>query len=398
MMRLLNSLTYQFEEFPGKAPEYAILSHTWGEEEVSFQDVRDGTAKSRAGYRKVEFVCNQARKDGLSYVWDDTCCINKDSSAELSETINSMYRWYQEANVCYAYLTDVPADVDLHNTHSAFSNSRWLTRGWTLQELIAPSNLLFFSSDGTILGKKLDLSRKLARITGIHRGVLSGSRKLESMSVAAGISWVSRRKATPIEDIAYCLLGIFSVNMPMLYGEGERSFIRLQQDIIRDSDDQSIFAWQNRDAHRNICDGLLARSPKYFVDSSDFVPLPLLDDGAFAHSLYAFTNKGLQITFNVEPLDNGCYRIPLGCYITAQRNNAAPSMVCVYLQQVSPDSKQFVRVFTNQYPIKSGVYTEHRTIYVRQRALTVYRSENWVQHMYCLRTPKILDCSERVIS
>ena len=163
----------------------------------------------------------------------DLCCIDKTSSAELSEAINSMYRWYQESGVCYAYLADVPPN--------AFSKSRWFTRGWTLQELIAPSTVIFLDQKWQEIGTKSSLQRVISEITGIPTDILLGG-DLEDASIAQRMSWASKRETTRVEDAAYCLMGIFSIHMPMLYGEGERAFIRLQEEIMRVSDDHSLFA------------------------------------------------------------------------------------------------------------------------------------------------------------
>src|SRR5438045_93423 len=143
-MRLINSTTHELEEFSGDIPEYAILSHTWEKKELSFQDIQGRNAKQMVEFAKVEACCSLAKLDGFDYVWIDTCCIDKTSSSELSEAINSMYQWYKGAQVCYAYLADVPSGEDLHSTDSSFAKSRWFTRGWTLQELIAPSSLVFY--------------------------------------------------------------------------------------------------------------------------------------------------------------------------------------------------------------------------------------------------------------
>ncbi|KAI0868684.1 heterokaryon incompatibility protein-domain-containing protein [Hypoxylon argillaceum] len=195
-MRLLHVNSYEIREFvEGNVPDYAILSHTWGEQEVTYKDMKKGNADKLKGYQKILGCCDQSRLDGFEYVWIDTCCIDKRSSSELSEAINSMYRWYQEARVCYAYLEDVyNVDQDDAN-HTKLKSSRWFTRGWTLQELIAPQ-----------------------------------------------IVWASKRKATRIEDEAYCLLGLFGVSMPLIYGEGSKAFRRLQEEIMKQSDDETIFA------------------------------------------------------------------------------------------------------------------------------------------------------------
>ncbi|RBA09112.1 hypothetical protein FPRO05_14352, partial [Fusarium proliferatum] len=140
-MRLVNTKTIQLEFLADdNVPDYAILSHTWEQEEVLFQDMGHDSAKSKKGYAKLESCCRAARENGFEYIWDDTCCIDKTSSAELSEAINSMYRYYQEASICYGYLADI-------STVSEIPNSRWFTRGWTLQELIAPRSMIFFDKD-----------------------------------------------------------------------------------------------------------------------------------------------------------------------------------------------------------------------------------------------------------
>ena len=150
-MHLLNTTTRKLEEFGGnKIPLYAILSHTWGEREITFQDIAGNDAEKRVEYEKVRKTCDMAAAHGFDYVWIDTCCIDKTSSAELSEAINSMYRWYQDSGVCYVYLADVPPNTVDHRTGAIglkFSESRWFTRGWTLQELLAPLNLVFSAQD-----------------------------------------------------------------------------------------------------------------------------------------------------------------------------------------------------------------------------------------------------------
>ncbi len=155
------SLTEFFED---DIPEYAILSHRWGAEEVTFKDITNGTSKAKAGYGKIQFCGEQARRDSLQYFWVDTCCIDKSSSAELSEAINSMFRWYQKAARCYVYLSDVSirkqeaSDTSTVCTwESAFRASKWFTRGWTLQELLAPRSVEFFSKDGELLGDESTL-------------------------------------------------------------------------------------------------------------------------------------------------------------------------------------------------------------------------------------------------
>ncbi|KAH7909485.1 heterokaryon incompatibility protein-domain-containing protein, partial [Hygrophoropsis aurantiaca] len=240
-MRLLNVATKMLEVH-SRPPSYAILSHRWRDGEIQFQDVHQPHAVKMAGYAKLERCCVQAIKDGYRFVWIDTCCIDKSSSAELSEAINSMYSWYQNAEVCYAYLDDVPSSENPDIPKSAFSQSVWFTRGWTLQELIAPESVIFFAMDWKEIGSKASLASTISRITHVEPGVLL-SRLTGEVSVLRRMSWAAQRQTTREEDRAYSLMGLFGVNMPTIYGEGNNALVRLQLEIVRTSNDQSIFAW-----------------------------------------------------------------------------------------------------------------------------------------------------------
>ncbi|KAH8887793.1 HET-domain-containing protein, partial [Thozetella sp. PMI_491] len=238
-MRLLNCRTRELEEYVGEEIElhpYAILSHTWGEEEVVFSDITQGNTHytAKKGWYKVEKTCQQALQDGYDYVWADTVCIDKSSSAELSEAINSMFKWYRGAAICYAYLCDLP--------EVPFRESRWFTRGWTLQEMIAPEQMRFYDRHWNFRGAKSDLLETLEEITGVDTNALRGG-NLRFFSVARKMSWASKRNTSREEDTAYCLLGIFDITMPLLYGEGARAFYRLQEEIIKGYEDESLFAW-----------------------------------------------------------------------------------------------------------------------------------------------------------
>jgi Heterokaryon incompatibility protein (HET) len=218
-------------------PLYAILSHTWGsdEEEVTFEDLINQSGENKAGYTKLQFCGRQAAKDGLQYFWVDTCCIDKSSSSELTEAINSMFQWYLKAAKCYVYLSDVSVvDCDSKDDLSpSFLQSRWFTRGWTLQELIAPRSVEFFSSQGSRLGDKRSMEQQIYEVTGIAVQALRNV-PLSDFSVAERFSWAAKRKTTRKEDGAYSLLGIFDVFIPVIYGEGkENAFTRLRTEIER---------------------------------------------------------------------------------------------------------------------------------------------------------------------
>ena len=192
---------------------------------------------------KIRKACAVARAGGYRYIWIDSCCIDKTSSSELSEAINSMYAWYGGADTCYAYLADVPSAEVPVTKDSPFSRSRWFTRGWTLQELIAPIELKFLSKDWELIGTKYDLAEVLEEITGISKEALLHEMALDGFSVAQRLSWASMRQTERKEDQAYSLMGIFDIYMPTLYGEGERALRRLQEEIMRRTPDQSLFAW-----------------------------------------------------------------------------------------------------------------------------------------------------------
>jgi hypothetical protein len=226
------------EFFESDIPSYAILSHRWGAEEVTLADLTNGHGKKMAGYGKIQFCGEQAKRDGLQYFWIDTCCIDKSNNNELAEAINSMFRWYQKAARCYVYLSDVltrkrkASDTSTDCTwKSAFRDSEWFTRGWTLQELLAPRSVEFFSRDGTRLGDKGTLKGLIQEITGIPISALEGT-SLSQFRVEERLSWAENRQTSRREDKAYSLLGMFGIHLPLIYGEGtEHAFKRLRQEI-----------------------------------------------------------------------------------------------------------------------------------------------------------------------
>ena len=223
--------------FSSDIPPYAILSHTWDVDEFNFEDLVNRTGESKAGYKKILFCGKQAARDHLQYFWVDTCCIDKWNLGELSYAINSMFRWYQNAVKCYVFLSDVPtstvANAHLHQNiwEASFRKSRWFTRGWTLQELIAPASVEFFSSQLQRLGDKQSLEQQIHEITDIPVKALRGH-PLGNFSVAKRMAWAKSRQTTEAEDGAYCLLGIFGISMLLDYGEGkENALNRLQKEV-----------------------------------------------------------------------------------------------------------------------------------------------------------------------
>lgn len=341
-MRLIDVTNIKLVQFfdESKIPRYGILSHRWGSEELSFRDFNKLLVKRHPGYEKIKRFCQKVSKEGIQYAWIDTCwqvghellfisltnlvpySIDKTSSAELSESINSMFAWYQKAAVCFVCLADVhvkdlvkdgklvsvdEAQVLASDFGPAFfanrseletrvAQSEWFTRGWTLQELLAPLRILFYDAEWHFFGTKSDLEGVLASKTGVDRRFLSGA-EIGSASIAKRLSWACGRVTTRVEDLAYCLLGIFGVNMPLLYGEGMRAFTRLQEEIMKDSADQSLFAWTaQRGSSENMC-GPLALSPKEFADAGNIVPYPDIT----SNQPYAMTNQGMRIDVPTLP-------------------------------------------------------------------------------------------------
>ena len=314
-MRLINTRTLALEEFFGDGiPPYAILSHTWQDEEVSFQDWADqSSASQKKGYKKILGACQLAKERRHDHLWVDTNCIDKSSSSELSEAINSMFKWYQFSQVCFVYLADV-SSPEVQPLESGFSEgfvkSRWFTRGWTLQELLAPAQVEFYSEDWSFLGTKGTLRAAISLITRIDvqylwskhigdvyfgnpTGVIARSIEhavpLHKASVSKRLSWVSDRTTTRLEDIAYCMLGIFGLNMPLLYGEGSKAFTRLQEEIMKVSDDHSLFCWswttpQNRGSFLSESHSVFKNTAQFAPKQEDKRPAP-----------YTFTNAGLSI-------------------------------------------------------------------------------------------------------
>ncbi|KAK0649143.1 heterokaryon incompatibility protein-domain-containing protein [Cercophora newfieldiana] len=282
-MRLINTHTLKLEEFHGSIPPYAILSHRWETEEVTFDDyptqVDLPSDDAMKGFRKIRYCVDQAKKDGLDYCWVDTCCIDKSSSAELTEAINSMYAWYRDSVICYIYLSDVSTSITAVDSrmddetaallHYEIGSSQWFRRGWTLQELLAPRRRTFYNAswskimdldkpDGRVSRVEsrspayqlsVGLTDTIAIATGISKDVLKTfSSTSTNWSVALKMSWASNRQTTRIEDVAYSLMGIFDINMPLLYGEGAKAFLRLQEEIMKTTYDHTIFCWSDPSA------------------------------------------------------------------------------------------------------------------------------------------------------
>ena len=370
-MRLLNTKTLEQEFFmDNSVPKYAILSHTWDAEEVILQDYERGLmyAKSLKGWEKVSGSCAQAAELGYEYIWIDSCCIDKTSSAELSEAINSMYAWYEAAEICIAYL----ADAETGNT---ITSSRWFTRGWTLQELIAPRAIRFYGAAWRYLGTRHTLAIFIGQATQIPMKILHPSndlvtqrrKELANVSVAQKMSWTAARKTTRAEDWAYSLMGIFDINMPLLYGEGQvRAFRRLQEEIIKSTDDETIYAWRldlktpaqpqkqaqsQEEPKQQHYWGILADTPAAFGNFGDLIPVRPRFLGRKSDHTTSITNRGVHVEFALTPFptdkSGSIFLAFLNCEV--KRTHSATTLTpAILLQKTSWDSDtEFVRICPN---------------------------------------------------
>ncbi|KAK3375675.1 heterokaryon incompatibility protein-domain-containing protein [Lasiosphaeria ovina] len=306
-MRLLNVRSRQLHtRYDDNIPPYAILSHTWDQQEaeVSFEDMKRPDHVHMPRYDKIENTCRLAEIEGLEWVWIDTCCIDKSSSAELSEAINSMFRWYEKAAICFAHLADVQRSDTISDLDVAFENCRWFTRGWTLQELLAPGKLVFYDRAWGVIGDRASLAGQIQRRTAIPAEYLSEHRDdFREARVGERMSWASDRNTTRREDLAYCLFGIFDIHMPLLYGEGDHAFRRLQEEILKTSVDDSIFAWSLDDIVPSLTAGRevdfshrpssspLASSPRLFYCLKHSVMSHIWE----ARKTWEVTGRGLRI-------------------------------------------------------------------------------------------------------
>jgi hypothetical protein len=384
-MRLIDVHSLELEEVPDDSGMvYAVLSHTWrqGSEggEIKLQDFQRGldadesTGRSilhgHAGFQKVLTFCDTAANLDIHKAWADNVCIDQTNPAELSRSINSMFRWYKQSTKCLVYLSDVSITGD-DGWHAQFRASRWFKRGWTLQELIAPPTVIFHDRDWKLLGKREELSLIISDITSIPANVLTGDAgALGAACVAQKMAWASMRRTTAPEDIAYCLLGLFDVFMPLIYGEGaERAFLRLQKEILETTEDESIFAWcetpsPNKGGSLPQFSGLLARSPAAFKSGAD-VRLPRSRQRVGQKKL-SMSPGGLEVELLVapSPLGRSLHRAQLNCL--RDTRGAQAEFISVILLHLT--EARFCRVKLDQLlfsPASEGGNGQFQTLFVR---------------------------------
>ncbi|KAI1787820.1 heterokaryon incompatibility protein-domain-containing protein [Ganoderma leucocontextum] len=406
-MWLLDTEKIHLQWFPNPTDvSYAILSHVWAPDEQTFQDTprvhpsRSRSVLHRARDRifrppshKIRNACAKARHDGFRWLWVDTCCIDKSNSTELSEAINSMYAWYQGAAMCYALLDDVPnlKEEDPRKPASSFRRSKWYKRGWTLQELIAPRAVIFLSKSWEAIGAKRILADLIQDVTGIDQQVLTHRRKLEDVSIACRMSWAAGRETTRIEDQAYCLMGIFGVYMSTIYGEGRHAFVRLQEEIIKKSSDQTIFAWgsildnyhsgpfvttakEHDYEPQSEVETLFASSPADFAGCADIRPIP---QWRFAERIritetfpeYTKSSVGVRTTF---PLVNIAHQPPVDAALALLAcEDGKGQIIALYLRSHGRSTA------TNKYYVGGYIAQGERCIqYYRATRLPVSSTGN----------------------
>lgn len=421
-MRLIDVNTLELRSFTDNdTPSYAILSHTWGPDEVSYQELvwsnrikaltksfeeppisssttslmsqdsqsslmlasmemllrgnwNPGTSAgsmteedfmNRAGYSKIVNAAREVQALRLRWIWIDTCCIDKSSSAELQEAINSMYRWYWNAEVCLVYLSDIARPIfDQARSasdfaRSAFNSCRWTKRGWTLQELLAPCTCRFYLQDWRYMGEKTEFLEELGDATGIPISILEDPNLVQEASVAQRMSWAAGRETTRLEDIGYCLLGLFDIQMPLLYGEGEKAFIRLQEEILKTTDDYSLFSWSATTFDKSIYRGLLARSPTEFRNCGD-----IERESGLSTFPISSTPIGLRIQLDFLPNPDGDESRALALIRSC---NSMSQRLAIQLKCLD-GSMQYARVNAGSIIcIDDWPTGRTRTIYVRQK-------------------------------
>lgn len=392
---MLNTTTFELVDTSDPAfqasPKYAILSHRWAAQESTFQDydpatIRAPDAKTRCYSPqawKIRGACAQARADNLNWLWIDTCCINKESSAELSEAINSMFRWYRNSFVCYVYLNDVTVNTgfrvcDRSGTRRGSAYSEWFYRGWTLQELLAPEVLAFFDRDWRCIGSRSALADSIEDITGIGAEYLDGSKNMKDACIAVKMSWMAGRKTTRIEDRAYSLLGVFDINLTPVYGEREKSFLRLQRALLEQCTDESLFAWRaskNAIAMPRAMDmrecqdgdwGLLAPSPDYFRSCGDLTIKGRGKRSRRADGGFSWTQQGIRLNVPTEDCwaEDDKRTSSFGAFMDGLLGSSTDHIMLRFTlncwRQDSQGQLQAIQIYLHRPHAESGIWTRYR--------------------------------------
>ncbi|RYP11814.1 hypothetical protein DL765_007580 [Monosporascus sp. GIB2] len=405
-MRCLDTATFELHhnlQDVFKTEGYAILSHRWAEHEITCDQIGD-YAKELRNTRdshcipqldKIFGACTIARRQGIRWMWIDSCCIDKSSSQEYQESINSMFKWYSDAVVCITYMSDVRKNLSVTTEPQVFYDSQtgqpsaWFTRGWTLQELLAPRNMQFYDEKWEFLGTKASLAAALAHITRIREEYLTGAEDFRNACIAAKMSWMAGRETTREEDMAYSMLGLFNVNMTLQYGEGMGAFMRLQELLIS-KNDESLFAWRMPPegfgaAHRMQSNsavelgpdewGLLAPSPRCYMQCGKmtiqgkgvmrhiggFIKTPQGISGPFwkkdHYKTAMFSNMTVvgAIPFHIwyAVRNRATFKFTLNCW--EPNESGSLRAVQVYLRPVKIDQRIYVRTKCHELTLVKGM-------------------------------------------
>ncbi|KAJ8518481.1 hypothetical protein ONZ45_g4467 [Pleurotus djamor] len=358
---------------------YAIASHRWDRQELAFvdrEDLKSMEMKKQTAYAKFKGLCKAAEASGCRFVWIDTLCIDNTNAPELDESIRSMFSWYRNAYVCIVYLGQSDDESDI-------AKDTWFSRGWTLQELLAPKRIQFYSRDwnklgminrcsneaykesspndesnpesdpklhGEDLGSESQLLKNISRVSYVSLEHLIKPLSPCPELAPVAFRYISIRETTRPEDISYCLLGLLDVQMPIAYGEGsERAFYRLQLACAQSSSDRALFDWRGEPSRWN---SMLACSPKVFKASRSIVQgVGFGDEEVLAHEnldeddSFTFTNSGLRIMMWIFPvtLTATAYLREYTCSIASSDDTAVRGHGLEGLQQQS--SRVFVGIF-----------------------------------------------------
>lgn len=264
MMRFLHTKTFVLHDFTGPPSSYAVFFHAHGSDDIGFEDFsKPQMLLCKDGFHRLWQACSRARNHGSEWLWSDAVCIDRGSSTALTEAFNSLARIYQHCIFSIIYLEDLPcSDCVGGGLEKRLAKCAWLRNVWVLPQLIFPKHSFIYDRDWAEIGTKASLARQLSLVTSIEQSVLINPAALGEYSVAKRMSWASHLEASRPEDRSFALLGILGVHMPIVYGEGQKAFIRLQEEILRDTNDYSLFAWRPEVPQEYR--GLFAYSPAEF--------------------------------------------------------------------------------------------------------------------------------------
>lgn len=304
-MLLLHTASLELCEFGSDAPPYGTFSARWEDDTLGHEDLPSPqTAHQRPAFQALQRACSECQNHGLQWLWNDAVCINRRSIDALSKTLNSLAEIYRKSRLCIVYLHDLfDTEASHFDVERGLSSCSWIKHVWMLPQLIFSTVLQFYDAQWMHIGSKRQLSAELSRITAIEEGVLDGSESLEDYPNCVKMSWAAGLSAEAIEDVAYSLLAVFNVNMTIRYGEGMESFLRLQEEILKNTDDYSLLAWQPipNQSYR----GLLAHSPleySHFKNKSKESPslrgqLKIQSDGLYIQAGLGGRGNDLLLPF-----------------------------------------------------------------------------------------------------